>query len=391
MWIEREISKKITLQAGFKPSILVTGARQTGKSSLLSHLFAKAHYVSFDRPLIAEEAETNPEAFLAKLPEPAILDEIQYVPSLFRELKVRIDEKRELNGRYLLTGSQKFLLMQGVSESLAGRLSIFELDTLSAAELRAAGLDQSDLVQRGGYPELWVKRDQPSQQFFDDYIATYLERDLKALINVSSLRTFDRFMQMAALRVGSLLNLTELAKDVGVSPNTIKHWVEALEASGIVFILPPYFSNQTKRLVKTPKLYFRDNGLLCHLLRIYQPQYWEKHVLASKVWENFVCCELLRYANSEGSPRHLFFWREKSGKEVDFVYEAPQYTHLIECKLGERINAQELNFGLFEAMHPKVRVQKCAALPIQDSPRHLASGVVAFNPLWSPFPWQTQK
>lgn len=228
--------------------------------------------VSLDLPSAAAQAEHNPEEFLDQSGDPAILDEVQYAPHLFRSLKLRIDRERHRLGRFLMTGSQKFSLMKAVSESLAGRCAIVELDTLSAAELRAALRAKlpsaTDLMWRGGFPELHRNPSLRTRDFYGSYIATYLERDVRLALRVSSLRDFERFLRACALRSGQLINLADLARDVGIAGTTARDWLSVLEASNQVILLEPYFSNLGKRLIKTPKLYFRDTGLLCFLLAI---------------------------------------------------------------------------------------------------------------------------
>jgi uncharacterized protein len=270
MWIERTFSDKILDAAKTRPAVLITGVRQAGKSSLLRRLFKDADYVTLDKVLMAEEAIQNPTKFLLRFKKQVIIDEIQYAPSLFRELKIRIDEERELKGKWILTGSQQFPLMEGISESLAGRARILILHTLSTNEIGQADLlkNKNDILWKGGFPEIWAEN-LDANDFFNDYIQTYLERDLKQILNVSNLMDFRRFLILLATRVGQLINYTELSKGIGVSNNTIKAWINSLEASGLVLLLPPYYNNMGKRLIKSPKLYFCDNGLVSALLNIH--------------------------------------------------------------------------------------------------------------------------
>ncbi|MGD0796077.1 MAG: ATP-binding protein, partial [Acidobacteriaceae bacterium] len=223
--------------------IVLTGARQTGKTSTFRHLFPDYAFVSLDLPTEAEQAEKEPERFLKRNPPPVIIDEVQYAPGLFRHLKVAVDAHRTRNGQFLLTGSQKFTLMKGVSESLAGRVDIVELETLSFAEIREAlprtGLETA--IVRGGFPELYANPDIDSVAFYNSYLATYLERDVRALANVGSLRDFERFLRACALRSANLLNKADLARDVGIAPSTANQWLSMLEASGQAVLLEPWF------------------------------------------------------------------------------------------------------------------------------------------------------
>ena len=347
MWIEREIKSKIKRALETKPVLLVTGARQTGKSSLLVREIPEAEYVTLDKVSLASEAEDNPELFLKRFKREVILDEIQYAPSLFRELKILIDKNRRSNGQWILTGSQQFSLMKNVGESLAGRIRILHLGTLSAKELRGSGYFSNSQIEeclwKGGFPELWAVPGLVSEEFFEDYIQTYLERDLRLLINISSLKDFQRFLRICASRAGQLINFSDMARDVGVSNNTIKAWLNALETSGILYILPPYYENLGKRLIKAPKIYFSDNGLLSNLLNISDSKSFHKHVYRGQIWENFVFSELIKtYDLIPG--KNIFFYRDQNGVEIDFIVEHKDKIHLIEAKTAENFDNTKLNF-----------------------------------------------
>src|SRR5258708_2013377 len=254
-----------------RPVVVLTGARQTGKTSTFLRLFPKHAFVSLDLPAEAEQAEKEPGTFLQRHPPPVLIDEVQYAPGLFRHLKGAVDAHRPRNGQFLLTGSQKFTLMKNVSESLAGRADIAELETLSFAEIRPE-LPQTVLhypTVRGGFPELHANPDIDGSAFYNSYLVTYLERDVRSLANVGSLRDFERFLRACALRSANLLNKADLARDVGIAPSTANQWLSTLEASGQIVLLEPWFSNRTKSIIKSPKLYLADTGLLCALLNIH--------------------------------------------------------------------------------------------------------------------------
>ena len=260
MWIPRAVEPRLQRSAKTRPVVVLTGARQTGKTSTFLRLFPKHAFVSLDLPNEAEQAEKEPGTFLQRHPPPVLIDEVQYAPGLFRHLKVAVDAHRTRNGQFLLTGSQKFTLMKNVSESLAGRADIVELETLSFAEIQAA-LPQTGIetaIVRGGFPELYANPDIDSVAFYNSYLATYLERDVRSLTNVGSLRDFERFLRACALRSANLLNKADLARDVGIAPSTANHWLSMLEASGQIVLLEPWFSNRTKSIVKSPKLYLAD-------------------------------------------------------------------------------------------------------------------------------------
>lgn len=330
---------EIVRSAAQYPAVLVTGARQTGKTSLLRHAFPDAHYISLDLPSIAAAAESEPSSLLDapdRNGRPVLIDEVQNAPRLFRHLKLRIDQDRHRNGRFLLTGSQAFPLMKEVSESLAGRIAILHLGSLSGPEILAhpdlAGTSAEELLWRGGFPELYRNRTLHPPEFLAYYTATYLERDLRAQLRVGSLRDFERFLRAAAIRSGRLLNLTEIARDTGIAPSTAREWLSALEASRQVFLLEPYFANLTKRMTKTPKLYFRDTGLLCYLLGFDDPAGLLRSAHLGAVWETFVANQLSHACSPAG---HLFFLRDAYGLEVDFVLERNGKCGLAECKWTE--------------------------------------------------------
>jgi predicted AAA+ superfamily ATPase len=341
MWIDRQLSGQVLAAARQFPALVVTGGRQTGKTTLLRHLFPQASFASLDLPSAAYQADERGEEFLRAYGEPVILDEVQYAPGLFRYLKVAIDARRAERGRFLMTGSRKFPLMQALSESLAGRCAVLELDTLASSEVLAAfprePLLPEEILWRGGFPELWRDREVEPRLFYSSYVATYLERDVRLALRVGSLRDFERFLRACALRSGQLLNLTELARDVGIAGTTARDWLSVLEASGQVALLEPYFNNATRRLIKTPKLYFRDSGLLCFLLGVESPAALASSPLSGAVWETFVLGQILRARAARGSAGQVFFWRDAHGVEVDFLIEQNARVRLIEAKWAETL------------------------------------------------------
>lgn len=352
MWVEREIGNKIKSLVPKRPSILLTGARQTGKTSLLKRLFPDYSYVSLDLPLQAESANSDGQFFLGSHEPPIIIDEIQYAPQLFRYLKVAIDSDRQNYGRFILTGSQKFSLMQGVGDSLAGRVSIIECLPLSARELenhfkvKAEGKKLIEWMAMGGYPELYQANLDPTV-FFSDYVATYLERDVRQLMRVKELSNFERLLRLLALRTGQLLSYASLAADIGVSPNTVKAWVSILEASQIIFLIPPFFRNVSKRLIKTPKIYFHDTGL-CNFLRGYRKANEFDPQSIGPLFENFVFAQLYSAIKLQASSKRVLFFRDREGNEIDFLIEDGQKYSLIEVKWSEAPNLNIRGFKVFE-------------------------------------------
>ena len=321
MWIPRAVEPRL---------------KRTGKTSTFLHLFPGHSFVSLDLPTEAEQAEKEPRTFLQRHPPPVIIDEVQYAPGLFRHLKAEVDARRTRNGQFLLTGSQKFTLMKNVSESLAGRADIVELETLSFAEIRESlpntGVETA--IVRGGFPELYANPDIDLVAFYNSYLATYLERDVRAFSNVGSLRDFERFLRACALRSANLLNKADLARDVGISPSTANQWLSMLEASGQAVLLEPWFSNRTKSIVKSPKLYLTDTGLLCALLNIRSKEDLRQSPAVGAVWETFVFAQLRARERNAGRTGSLFFWRDRT-REVDFVVDAGGRLELFEAKWTE--------------------------------------------------------
>jgi len=336
MWIPRAIEPRLIRSAKTRPVVVLTGARQTGKTSTFLRLFPQHSFVSLDLPTEAEQAEKEPHAFLRRHPPPVLIDEVQYAPNLFRHLKAEVDANRALNGQFLLTGSQKFTLMKSVAESLAGRADIVELETLSFAEIQAAlpNISFETAMVRGGFPELYANLEIDIGPFYDSYLATYLQRDVRALTNIGSLRDFERFLRACALRCANLLNKADLARDVGISPSTANQWLSMLVASGQAVLLEPWFSNRTKSIVKSPKLYLADTGLLCALLNIRSEEELRRSPAAGAIWETFVFAQLRARERNAGRNGSLFFWRDRT-REVDFVVDAGGRLELFEAKWTE--------------------------------------------------------
>ncbi len=380
MWINRNDTEKILDAVNTRPVVLLTGVRQAGKSSLLQKLFKDAEYVTLDKVLMAEEASVNPSKFLNRFKKQVIIDKIQYAPSLFRELKIRIDQERHVKGKWILTGSQQFTLMKGISESLAGRARILNLHTLSANEINQAGLlkDRNDLLWKGGFPEIWAQNLE-ANEFFDDYIQTYLERDLKQILDVSNLRDFRRFLMLLSTRVGQLVNYTELSKGIGVTGNTIKAWISSLEASGLIFLLPPYYNNLGKRLIKSPKLYFCDNGLVSALLNISSLRALENSQHLGNIWENFVFTEFIKEGFTPG--KNLFFFRDQNAVEIDFILEKDGQIYLIEAKKNERPRAEKLNFSKIAPLF-KTSVKSMVACNADEQGEISLKDYSLYNPLY---------
>lgn len=336
MWIEREIQELLIHRAGQRPVVVLTGARQTGKTSLVKHLFPNHEFVSLDLPSDAELAEHDSKTFLARHPPPLVVDEIQYAPGLFRHLKAVVDTRRDRNGQFILTGSQKFPLMKSVSESLAGRADVLELEPLSWRETRRVRptLAIEEFLLRGGFPELHARPEIDANGYHRAYLATYLERDLRQMLQVTQLRDYERFLRACALRTAQLLNRADLARDVGIGGSTAAAWLSVLQATGEVALLEPWFSNRTKTLVKTPKLYLGDSGLCAFLCGIRSPADLAASPLAGALWETLVFGEIRRLQINRNGGWTLHFWRDRT-KEADFLFHHGGRFDLADAKWTE--------------------------------------------------------
>ena len=382
MWIPREIFNKIRGLVTQYPILILTGARQTGKTSLFKRHFPEMSFVSLDLPSHAELAEKDPETFLKRFPPPVIIDEVQYAPALFRYLKFFVDQNRDHYGQFLLTGSQKYTLMKNISESLAGRCVLFELDTLSFLEIQNCQKHSDVLttIVRGGFPELHARTELETDPFYNSYLATYLERDVRSLLKLGQLRDFERFIRVCALRSAQLLNKSELAKDVGISPSTANEWLSVLEASNQIHLLEPWFENKTKSLIKSPKLYFGDSGLLCHLLGITTVEELEKSPLKGAIWESFVFLELKKRFSFSKNPKKLWLWRDRYGLESDFLIHKGGRYELYEAKFSENPNFSDVKSLLkIEKVLGTENIHQISVICRTKIPYPLKENIIATN------------
>jgi predicted AAA+ superfamily ATPase len=327
------------LARGF-PIVALTGPRQSGKTTLARAAFSDKPYVSLENPQEREFAETDPQRFLTRFAHGAVLDEVQRCPQLLSWLQGLVDERRVM-GDFVLTGSAQFDLLAGITQSLAGRVGRVELLPLSAAELSAGGLLPASLGQallQGGYPALYDRPVSPAD-WFANYVASYVERDVRQLVAVRDLSTFQTFVRMCAARTGQLLNLASLGADCGISAVTARHWLTVLESSYVVTLLRPHHRNLGKRLVKTPKLYFLDSGLAAWLLGIQNAQALETHAARGALFETWVVSELLKQRFNAGRPSDLFFWRDHVGQEIDIVIDTAAGLVPLEIKSGSTFAA----------------------------------------------------
>ncbi len=329
------VLKELALQY---PVVTITGPRQSGKTTLCRKVFPHLHYVNLEAPDVRLFAVDDPRGFLASYDEGVILDEIQRAPELLSYIQTIVDEQPR-PGRFILTGSQQFEVMNTVSQSLAGRTALLKLLPLSLEELgRGHLIDSVDrMLLSGFYPRIHAQGLNPTQ-VMGDYFETYVERDLRQLGAIRDLAQFERFVRLCAGRTGQLLNLQSLGNDVGVSHSTARSWLTLLEASYIVFLLQPWHANVSKRLVKSPKLYFYDVGLASYLLGLEEDNQVSRDPLRGNLFENLVVIEALKYRYNQGKRSNLYFYRDSNGNEVDLIAENGQHLSAIEIKAGATVN-----------------------------------------------------
>jgi predicted AAA+ superfamily ATPase len=339
--MESMIARAIIEEARFAltqfRALCITGPRQSGKTTLSKVLFKGKPYVNFEDPFIQDLFQQDPNSFLHKYRAGAIFDEVQRVPDLFRYLQILLD-KNTSRGQFILTGSNNFLLQEQVSQSLAGRAGYLTLLPFSFQELKAAKLPVADLVDNmlsGGYPEIWSEKLHP-KKWLNSYIQTYIQRDVRQLKNISNIALFNRFVFLCATHAGQILNRDELSRQVGVDTKTIQSWLGLLESSYILFRLQPWHNNLNKRIVKSPKLYFYDTGLLCTLLAISSKAGFKKHVLAGAIFENWCISEIMKNKRNQGENDGIFYFRENLGNEIDLIIEKETGPLAVEIKSASR-------------------------------------------------------
>lgn len=343
-YVPRRIEKRLRHSAAQFPVLVLTGPRQSGKSTLLQKLFPGHKYCTLDDPFKRNQAISDPLSFLESLGEKTIIDEIQYVPGLLPYIKMAVDRDRGRNGHFLLTGSQIFPLMSGISESLAGRVALHELlgfsyEELSTKEIATSSVVLFNLLCRGFYPEPAV-HGVNAQDFYRSYLQTYLERDIRQIRSVQDLHLFQNFLELLAARAGGILNLNEVAKECGISHTTARKWLSLLETTRIVYLLRPYFRNMSKRVIKSPKLYFTDTGLLAFLLKYPDAKTLLAGPAAGAFFENFVVVEALKYKFNHGSLFELYFYRDSNQNEIDLLLDFGQHLKLIEIKLTQTLRRE---------------------------------------------------
>ncbi len=346
MIVNREIRNSIRGIMKKYPVLALTGPRQSGKTTLLKSIFPDFQYVSLENPDNRNFAETDPNGFLKTYPSRVILDEVQRVPSLLSFIQTLVDESG-IMGQFILSGSQNFHLMQSVTQSLAGRVAILKLFPFDIQELQSAGMLKEDYLEnlvRGFYPAIY-DRDISSRTFYSNYVQTYIQRDVTELIAIKDIHSFQMFLGLCAARAGQLLNLSALANECGISQPTAKSWISALENSYVVFLLQPFHENFSKRIVKSPKLYFYDTGLLCYLLKINNPSQILSHPYKGSLFENMMIAEFVKRMYHKNIPQDLWFWRDSAGHEIDLILQEGLTLDLVEFKA-----TQTIMFELFKGL-----------------------------------------
>lgn len=383
MYLHRKLEKPLKEALKQFPVVLITGSRQAGKSTLLQHTLKGYNYISFDDVLVRNLAESDPALFLKTYAAPLIIDEIQYVPSLLPYIKMQVDADRRNYGQYVLTGSQIFPLMKGVSESLAGRIAVFQLYPLDWEEIlhtdRYDEIKMSEQMLKGFYPEFQVQPELNPKFWHSAYLSTYLERDLRAMRNIHDLGQFQRYLVLLAARAGQLLNLNEIGKECGISQTTAKDWLMLLQATSIVYLLEPYARNLTKRVVKSPKLFFVDTGLLCYLLRIEHVEQLIHSPFGGHVFENMVIMDKVKRFAGKGERAPCYFYRTSGGLEIDLLLDYGDHFDAFEIKFSGTPNMEMTRtLAQFKDEYP---VKKASLLNLRKENLPFSNGITAEH--WS--------
>lgn len=367
-FIGRMMSGAIREAAGYFPVITLTGPRQSGKSTLLRHIFPDVPYRSLEDIDIRVFASRDPKGFLGGFAEGVIIDEVQHVPELLSYIQGIVDD--DPSRKFYLTGSSQFSLLKNVTQSLAGRTAVFELLPLSLAEIAAldSGKDADGIMYDGFYPAIWSGKNIP-RLLYPNYTKTYLERDVRDLLAIRELDSFRRFVRLCAARIGSVFNASELSNELGVAVNTIGAWLSVLQASYIVYLLPPFYTNTRKRLTKSPKIYFIDTGLASYLLDIDSPGTMNRDKMRGHLFENMVIMDVLKSRYNAGLEANLYFYRDSNGNEVDLLVKSGQEYRCLEIKSSNTFHT-DFTKGLrsFESAFPGLVADKTVVYAGEDMP-----------------------
>ncbi|MBC8214693.1 MAG: ATP-binding protein, partial [Candidatus Marinimicrobia bacterium] len=358
--VKRQLTQQIKEIAKKMPVVAVLGPRQSGKTTLVKVAFPNYNYVNFEDLEIREFAKDDPKAFLENYNSPVIFDEIQYVPNLFSYIQLEVDNKPKETS-YILTDSQNILLLESINQSLAGRIALFNLLPFSLTELTGTIYDCDKIdsfLFNGFYPRIYDNNLDPSQ-WLSSYVKTYVEKDVRQMVSIGDLSSFIMFLKVCAGRVGHLVNFSAIANEIGVSYQTVKRWISILEASYIIYKLPPFYKNVNKRVVKTNKLYFYDVGLVTYLLGIRNEDQLLSHYARGELFENMIVMEIVKNIYNKGLEIPLHFWRDRSGNEVDLLVEAGDRPIAIEIKSSKTIRSS-FDKGLQYLQKIKVTDSNCS-------------------------------
>ncbi len=388
MYYPRSIEAKFKKALKQFPVCLITGPRQAGKSTLLQNAFPAYPYVTLDDPINRQLAHDDPELFLSQYPAPLIIDEVQNAPNLFPYIKMQVDQNRRKMGQFILTGSQTFQLMEGVNESLAGRIAVFHLFPFSWKEIdqipgwKKSSLNDSKCINQmlhGFYPEFLITKNLDPNLWHGSYITTYIERDIRKIRAITDLSRFQTFIGLLASRAGKLLNLSEVSKECGISQPTARDWVSILESTYVISLLHPYHKNTSKRLIKSPKLYFVDTGILCYLLGIDTQERLMRSPDRGAIFENMVIMEAFKRLRNKDSHFQCFFYRTSTGVEVDLICEYQNKIHAFEIKFSKSISKSMVKpLTLFKKDFPESQL---SLLSLHDKSIPLTREVQAMH--WS--------
>jgi predicted AAA+ superfamily ATPase len=384
-YIQRQLEKQVMQATRRFPAVVLTGPRRAGKTLLLRRLFPKASYFLLEDPDVVARLRADPQGFLDSVPTPAILDEVQNVPEVFAYVRSRIDHRPRRVGQWLLTGSQESSLMRGVTESMAGRAAVLQLLPLSWRETPKVSL------LRGGYPEV-VARPGSARLWFSSFLQTYLERDVRAVTAVKDLALFRRFIALLASRHGQVLNKTDLAAPLGVSVPTIAHWLGVLETTAQILIVPPFYENLGKRLIKSPKVYVADVGLACHLLGIDTAGELARSPFRGALFEGFIAAEIAKAQVNAGGRRELYYFRDEQGLEVDFLVPGRAgAVALVECKAGRTVTPSMVApmQRLAAALKSRRAMAADTTMYLVHQPPLAGTATLAVAPGVQALPWQT--
>jgi uncharacterized protein len=340
MIVRRALEEKVLQLARQFPVISITGPRQSGKTTLSRLCFPDYDYINLEMPDNRSFAQSDPRYFLSNFKNGLIIDEIQHVPELFSYIQGITDESSK-TGQFIITGSQNFLLLERIAQSLAGRAAIINLLPFSLDELETASLlpkKYEDYIFKGAYPRIFQKNIDPPE-FYPSYIQTYLEKDVRTISNIMDLTLFRNFLEVAAGRVGQVINYTSISNELGVDQKTVKNWFSVLESSYIIFFVRPFTKNYNKRLIKSPKMFFYDSGLVCSLLGITRPEDIARHFLKGALFENLIFSELMKNSYNKFRQPRLYFWRDNTGNEIDCIFPSGDTEKVIEIKSGSTISA----------------------------------------------------